>query len=131
MLMDNWYSCPQLLALMSTLHNVRGVGTCKANRKGFELDNLKAPNNCLRGVRIGKVDDVLGMVITRWKDSRALQTVNTIMEKGISTVQRTVGKEKQMLGVEMMLLNMKNTLEVLIEVTSIEFQVQGFQMSLI
>ena len=33
--MDNRYACPQLLALMLTNYNVRGVGTCKANWKGF------------------------------------------------------------------------------------------------
>ena len=40
MFLDNRYACPQLLALMNTSFNVRGVGTCKANRKGFESNSL-------------------------------------------------------------------------------------------
>ena len=92
--MDNRYACPQLLALMNTSYNIRGVGTCKANRKGFDSDGLKVPNNSQRGTYVRKVDDRLGMVITRWKDSRVLQIVSTIMKKGIGTVQRRVGKDK-------------------------------------
>ena len=33
------------------------------------------------------------MVITRWKDSRILQTVSTIMKLGIETIGRRVGVE--------------------------------------
>ena len=31
--MDNRYAAPQLFALLKTNYNIRGVGTCKANRK--------------------------------------------------------------------------------------------------
>ena len=34
--MDNRYAAPQPFALMLTNYNTRVVGTCKANRKGFE-----------------------------------------------------------------------------------------------
>ena len=94
MFLDNRYACPQLLALMSTSFNVRGVGTCKANRKGFESNSLIVTNNSPRGTFARMVDDRLGMVITRWKDSRVLQVVSTIMKKGVGTVQRRVGREK-------------------------------------
>ena len=36
------------------------------------------------------MDKRLGMVITRWKDSRILQTVSTIMKPGIKTITRGV-----------------------------------------
>ena len=39
------------------------------------------------------VDKRLGMVITRWKDSRILQTVSTIMKPGIKTITRRVGSD--------------------------------------
>ena len=39
--MDNCYAVPQLLALMMTNFNIHAVGTCKANRIGFESDKLQ------------------------------------------------------------------------------------------
>ena len=92
--MDNRYASPQLFATMETNYNIRGVGTVKANRKGFASEKLPVPNNSARGKHIRLVDERLGMVITRWKDSRVLQTVSTIMKKGIGKVQRRVGRNK-------------------------------------
>jgi hypothetical protein len=92
--MDNRYAAPQLFGLMQTNYNIKGVGTCKANRKGFESDRLKLANNVPRGTFKRLVDNRLGMVITRWKDNRALQVVSTIMAKGIGDVQRRVGRDK-------------------------------------
>ena len=40
------------------------------------------------------VDIRLGMVATRWKDSRILQTISTVMKSGIDEVSRRVGSEK-------------------------------------
>ena len=37
------------------------------------------------------VDKRLGMVITRWRDSKDLQTVSTVMKSGASNVQRRIG----------------------------------------
>ena len=92
--MDNRYAAPQLFGLMQTNYNIKGVGTCKANRKGFDSERLKLANNVARGTFKRLVDNRLGMVITRWKDSRALQVVSTIMAKGIGDVQRRVGRDK-------------------------------------
>ena len=89
--MDNRYAAPQLLALMLTNYNIRAVGTCKANRVGFESKELFVPRNASRGTYIRLVDKRLGMVISRWKDSKILQTVSTVMKKGETTVQRQVG----------------------------------------
>ena len=47
--MDNRYAAPQLFALMSTNYNIRGCGTCKANRKGFDSEKLNLKNNSERG----------------------------------------------------------------------------------
>ena len=47
--MDNRYAAPQLFALMLTNYNIRAVGTCKANRVGFESEALKLPTNAKRG----------------------------------------------------------------------------------
>ena len=92
--MDNRYCAPQLLALMLTNYNIRGVGTCKANRIGFDSDKLQIPKTCDRGTLSRRVDKRIGMVITRWKDSRVLQTVSTIMKKGIGEVSRRRGASK-------------------------------------
>eukprot|EP00957_Ditylum_brightwellii_P022688 1711048-Ditylum_brightwellii.AAC.1 len=35
------------------------------------------------------------MVVTRWKDSRVLQTISTVMVKGTTTVQQWTGQEVQ------------------------------------
>ena len=89
--MDNRYTAPQLLALMVTNWNLRGVGTCKANRKGFASSKLVIQKSAERGAHVRLVDKRLGMVITRWKDSKVLQTVSTVMEQGVSSVQRRTG----------------------------------------
>ena len=91
--MDNRYAAPQLFAMMQTNWNIRGVGTCKANRKGFDSEGLRL-DKPKRGDYIRLVDNRLGMVITRWKDSKILQTVSTIMEKGESIVYRQNGKDR-------------------------------------
>jgi len=46
--MDSRYVAPKLVALMLTNYNLRGVVTCKANRKGFASDLLKMDNTCER-----------------------------------------------------------------------------------
>eukprot|EP00957_Ditylum_brightwellii_P185978 14159251-Ditylum_brightwellii.AAC.1 len=35
------------------------------------------------------------MVVTRWKDSRVLQIINTVMVKGATTIQQQTGWEVQ------------------------------------
>ena len=92
--MDNRYACPQLFAILHASYNIRAVGTCKANRKGFASDKMNVKNNAKRGTHVRLVDDRLGMVISRWKDSKVLQVVSTIMKKGIGKVERRVGSEK-------------------------------------
>ena len=89
--MDNRYAAPQLLALMLTNYNIRAVGTCKANRKGFDSDALQLPKDAARGDFKRLHDKRLGMVITRWKDSKKLQTVSTVMKSGTQVVQRRNG----------------------------------------
>ena len=92
--MDNRYAAPQLLALMISSWNIRGVGTCKANRLGFDSEALKINKKAERCSFLRLVDRRLGMAITRWRDSKDLQTVSTVMVKGIGSVFRQVGKDK-------------------------------------
>ena len=89
--MDNRYAAPQLFALMTTEWNIRGVGTCTAKRKGYPSNHLKLAQNAERGSFVRLVDERLGLVVTRWKDSKILQTVSTTMKSGIDTVTRRVG----------------------------------------
>ena len=91
--MDNRYACPQLLALMLTNYNVRGVGTCRAGRKGFPKTELALDDKSDRGSFVRLVDKRLGMVATRWKDSKMLQVVSTVMKKGVDEVQRRTGSK--------------------------------------
>ena len=70
---------------------MRGVGTCKASRKGFPKDELVVDKKSDRGTYVRLVDKRLGMVATRWKDSRILQVVSTFMKKGIHDVTRRTG----------------------------------------
>ena len=55
--MDNRYACPYLLALILTNYNVRGVGTCKANWKGFSSNKLPMDNKAYRGTFTRLVDN--------------------------------------------------------------------------
>ena len=89
--MDNRYAAPQLFAIMLKEWNIRGVGTCKSNRKGFPSAKLPLVNSADRGSFIRLVDKRLGMVATRWKDSKILQTVSTVMMSGVDEVARRVG----------------------------------------
>eukprot|EP00957_Ditylum_brightwellii_P034968 2650454-Ditylum_brightwellii.AAC.1 len=79
--------------------NLLVVPTCRANRKGFLSDDLELNENAQHREYICKVDPCFGMVITRWKDSRMLQTITTMMEKGTPTVQRWTGREVQSVDV--------------------------------
>eukprot|EP00957_Ditylum_brightwellii_P022698 1712071-Ditylum_brightwellii.AAC.1 len=70
--------------------SIHAVGTCKENIKGFDLDTLKM-DNADRGDYMHLVDDRVGMVITRWKDSKVLQAINTVMQPEATTVTRHLG----------------------------------------
>ena len=89
--MDNRYAAPQLFALMLTNYNIRAVGTCKANRTGFDSERLHLEKDASRGTYSRLHDNRLGMIITRWKDSKTLQTVSTVMKSGSQKVQRRNG----------------------------------------
>ena len=41
-----------------------------------------------------KVDKRLGMVITGWKDSKILQTISTVMKKGLTLITRRTGTKQ-------------------------------------
>jgi len=59
------------------------------DRKGFASKDLVLDKNLKRGSFAREVDNRLGMVITRWKDSnKVLQTVNTVMIKGLTSITR-------------------------------------------
>ena len=83
--MDNWYCALELLALMFIDYNIQGVGTCKANRIGLDSDTYDM------GTLPYRVENRIGMIITCWKDSGVLQTISTIMKKGIIEVLRRRG----------------------------------------
>ena len=92
-MMDNRYAAPQLLAIMLSNYNIRGVGTCKASRTGYDSERLQLPKNAERGTFKRLIDPRLGMIITRWRDSKTLQTVSTVMKHGKSIIQRRVGSK--------------------------------------
>ena len=89
--MDNRYAAPQLFALMLTNYNIRAVGTCRANRVGFESEALKLPKEAIRVTYKILLGRSLGMVTARWSDSKDLQTVSTVMKKGSSNIKRRIG----------------------------------------
>ena len=76
---------------MLSTYNLRAVGTCRANRIGFAIDQLPLDRSCARGSFSRKVDPRLGMVMTRWKDSKILQIISTVMTPGIGEVNRRQG----------------------------------------
>eukprot|EP00957_Ditylum_brightwellii_P151794 11559066-Ditylum_brightwellii.AAC.1 len=68
---------------------------CRTNRKGFPSDDLELNKNEQCGECVCKVDPYLGMVVTRWKDSRVFQTISTVIVKGTTTVQQWTGQKVQ------------------------------------
>eukprot|EP00957_Ditylum_brightwellii_P165536 12602551-Ditylum_brightwellii.AAC.1 len=71
--------------------NILAAASCRANRKGFPLNALDIDKDATWGEIVCKVDPCLGMVVTRWKDSKVLQTISTVMEKGTTHVQQWIG----------------------------------------
>eukprot|EP00957_Ditylum_brightwellii_P178483 13595778-Ditylum_brightwellii.AAC.1 len=59
--------------------NLLAAATCRANRKGFPSDDLELNKSAQHGEYVCKVDPCLDMVVTRWKNSRVLQTIITVM----------------------------------------------------
>lgn len=76
---------------MATKYNICAVGTCKANRIGFKSDRLQLEKGAERGSFKRLVDKRLIIVITRWKDSKTLQNVSTVMCKGAKTIKHRNG----------------------------------------
>eukprot|EP00957_Ditylum_brightwellii_P006084 460634-Ditylum_brightwellii.AAC.1 len=68
--------------------NILATATCRANRKGFLSDDLELNTNAQHGEYVCKVDHCLDTIVTRWKDSRVLQTISIVMVKGTTTVQQ-------------------------------------------
>ena len=88
---DNRNAAPRLFSTMLTNCNLRGSRTRKANRVGHDSENLQLSKSSDRGTFIHKVDKRLGMVMSRWKDSKSLQNVSTVMKGGIGKVSRRNG----------------------------------------
>ena len=81
--MDNGHVTPQLFAIMLTNYNLRGSQPCKENRVGNDSESLQLSKSCDRGTFVHKVDKRIVIVISIWKDSKAAQTVSTVMKGGI------------------------------------------------
>ena len=63
--MDNQYYDPQLFELMERSYNMRGVGTCRSNRKGFYYEHLLMNKHVIEEYSKFLVDKSIGMDITR------------------------------------------------------------------
>eukprot|EP00957_Ditylum_brightwellii_P125765 9587302-Ditylum_brightwellii.AAC.1 len=75
--------------------NLLASAICRANRNGFLSDDLEFSKNVRHGEYVCKVHPCLCTVVTRWKDSRVLQTISTVMVKRTITVQQWTGQEVQ------------------------------------
>eukprot|EP00957_Ditylum_brightwellii_P039253 2969532-Ditylum_brightwellii.AAC.1 len=78
---------------MASTWNIQVVGTCKANRKRFASDELQLEKHAEQGDYMCLVDDCICIVITRWNDSKALQTISTITEVRETDITQCVGQE--------------------------------------
>ena len=83
---DNRHAAPQLFLIMLTNYNFRASGTGKANRVGYDSENLQVSKSSDRGTFICKDNKRLGMVTSRWKGNKTLQTVRIVMKGGILQV---------------------------------------------
>eukprot|EP00957_Ditylum_brightwellii_P123275 9399205-Ditylum_brightwellii.AAC.1 len=96
---DSRYDVPQLLGGMQMVWNLLATATCRANRKVFPYDDLELNKNVQHAEYVCKLDPCIGMVVTRWKDSRVIQTIIIVMVKGTTTVQQWTGREVQSVGI--------------------------------
>eukprot|EP00957_Ditylum_brightwellii_P002686 207122-Ditylum_brightwellii.AAC.1 len=74
--------------------NILAAATCRDSRKGLPSDDLELNKNAQYREYVLKVDPCLGMVVTRWKDSRALQTISTVIVKGTTAVHWNVSADE-------------------------------------
>ena len=88
MFIDNTYVSPQLLAIVDSDWSVRAVSTCRENQIFFDSESLKLENKVEMVSFIRLMGNQPGMVICRWKGSKVLQTVSTVMKLGCQEVQR-------------------------------------------
>eukprot|EP00957_Ditylum_brightwellii_P052434 3976716-Ditylum_brightwellii.AAC.1 len=65
--------------------NLFDAATSRVYRKGFTSNELDLDKDAEQGDFIQKVDPYLGMVVTKWKYSRVLEIIITVMEKGATT----------------------------------------------
>ena len=93
---DNRYGSPQLFAIMAYSWNIHAVGTCKANIKGFDSEELNPDNNCEHGTFIILCDRIMGLFIMWCKDCIVLHTVSTFMLKSDGIINCSKGSEHYM-----------------------------------
>eukprot|EP00957_Ditylum_brightwellii_P163934 12481023-Ditylum_brightwellii.AAC.1 len=78
---------------MAGTWDIQWVGTYEANIMGFVSDELQLNKHAEYRDYVCIVDNHIGMVITRWKGSKTLQTVSTIMESGKTDITQCVWQE--------------------------------------
>ena len=81
--MDNRYATPQLFSRILTNYSIRGLGTYKANRIGSNTVALKMKKTRDMGAYVRTFNKRVGMVITRLKYSKLLQTVSNVINSCI------------------------------------------------
>ena len=91
--MDNKYTATHIFALMESKYNLRVMGTFRFNRKIFDSEKILLDNIFDKVTLKRLVENCLGVVITRCKDSNKLQVISTEMNKGVGKVTRRKGRD--------------------------------------
>ena len=107
--MDNRHEAPQLFEIMITNYNLRGPGTCKATRVGNDSEHLQLGKACDRGTFVRKIDKRLGILMSRWKDSKTLHAVSTVIKGGVGMFQDRLVQRCLRCRDQMTLLCVKST----------------------
>ena len=94
--MDNRYAAPQLLVILRDRLKVLATGTVRVNRVGWNkvLMDLKKTKTNRGTMKLGH-DEVNGILIGQWVDSKVVNFVSSYENVGTGQLQRQVGQTKK------------------------------------
>ena len=93
--LDNRYAAPQLMVILRDRLNVLATGTVRVNRVGWSkvLMDLKKTKTNRGTMKLGH-DEVNGIVIGQWVDSKCVNFVTSYENVGTGKIKRQVGPIK-------------------------------------
>ena len=109
--MDNRYAAPQLLVILRDRLKILATGTVRSNRVGWNkrLMQLKKTKTNRRTIHLAH-DEVNGIVIGQWVDSKVVNFASSYENNGKGQVQGQVGPNKEIFNCPIVLIRYQETM---------------------